>query len=117
MAAECLVTEEIAIQKSSVFFVHGYAHHGRSGWRENYSFQDQSYLIPENHDLPDAAAFLYRDSIHAESRADALPVRKVCRSQEVDVDVDGSEEESSENNNEKNSEPSDFMLERAKNPE
>lgn len=85
--------------------------HRKNEWRIVFCARYCTHLISEIRDLPDAIAITYGDSILAESRADALFVRKVGGNREGDVEVENPEKESSVDNDEKNSELSDLNLE------
>lgn len=111
------VMERIKIALSSVTVGHGFVKHGGSECRESHCHWYQMYRIPENHNLPDAIEISYGESIHVGSRANALSVRKVGDSREVNVDVGNSKKQSSEDNDEMNSELSTSSLETRSIPE
>lgn len=103
--------EKAANLPSSLFVGHRYARHGGRESRGSHCNGYRTYLVPENHDLPDAIVLAYGDSTYAKSRANALSERKVGSSGEAGVDLEDSGYESSKESNEKNFELPDFNLE------
>lgn len=103
--------EKIGTPPTSVFARHGYVQPEGDEWQGAQCVRYHTYLIPENHDLPDPADSAYRDHNHAWSRADALSVEKVDGSGETNVDVVNSEKKNFQSNDEKSSELTDCNLE------
>lgn len=56
---EAFATEAVNISPFSVSFDQGYVPHASSEWRGAYGTRHNSYLIPENHEMPDAKASGY----------------------------------------------------------
>lgn len=78
------------------FAGHRYAHRGGSEWLGNPCVLYYSYLVSKIQDMLYVIAFAYVGNIRAGCRADALSVKKVGDSKEVNT-VENSEKESSEN--------------------
>lgn len=111
LVRRAFMMEGFAIPPTFAFLGRGSAGLKGSEWSDRQSVWYQRYLIPETHELADAIALACRVSIHAGSRADALPVRKAGGSRRADIDVENSKQKSSKNRDEKNSGISDSSLE------
>lgn len=65
---EALVKKEVEFRPAFAFAGHGYLQFAGSEWRAEHCIRSHSYLTPENHDLTDATAFAYGDSIALSSK-------------------------------------------------
>lgn len=94
------VMKDVETRPSPVFDEYGYVPHEGREWRGSHGVLYHTYLVPENHDLPDAAAFAYAYSILPETKEDGLSSKQVRGSEEPDEDVEDLENESSGENDE-----------------
>lgn len=73
---EAFVMEEVKIFSSPVFVGYGYVLHAGREWRGEHCIRHHSNLIRMNHDLADAIAFAYGDSIPLGAERHSLAVQK-----------------------------------------
>lgn len=73
---------------ASVLVGYGYVRHAGSECCEEHCIRNTSYLIPKNHDLPNAAAFTYGDSLALSLKTAALPYEGGLDRQKGDSDRD-----------------------------
>ena len=93
MLSRTLEMEEIDIPPFSLFIGHGYLQHAGAGWRGNHSIRYHTYVVPENHLLPDAIAFAYDWSLKAGNGTTPIVLTNEEEGEdEVDSQIDIGEE-------------------------
>lgn len=80
---------QIGIPPPSFFVRHGFAQHGGAEGHRGHSDWYHTYLSLGNHDLSNANAVVFVNSIHAKLREDALSVKEVLGIGEASVDAEG----------------------------